>query len=93
MKFEFAYHECHFDLMYYDTLHTYNIRFSLSCNHVVFFPAILIFCPFNNRFAFHNNLPTPICNDFIKGIRENQKEFDLYIKNIKFYISPFFTGV
>ena len=93
MKFEFSYHECHFDLKYYDTLHTYNIRFSLSCNRVVFFPAKLLFCPFNNRFAFYNNFPMRVSDDFVKGIKENKKEFDLYIKKIKFQTSPFFIGV
>ena len=93
MKFEFTYYDYRFVLKYYNTLHTYNIQFSLSCNHVVFFPTKLLFCPFNNRFAFRNNFPTQVSDDFVKGIRENQKEFDLYVKNIKFRISPFFTGV
>jgi len=92
MKFELAYYDYRFVLKYYDTLHTYNIKFSLSCNHM-FLSSILIFCPFNNRFAFHNNILTLVSDDFVKGIRENQEEFDLYVKNIKFRISPFFTGV
>ena len=93
--FEFAYHDYYFVLKYYDTLHTYNIRFRLSWRNSdhTFLSCILTFCPFNNQFIFYNHLFTPVYYDFIKGIKENQKEFDLYMKKIKFQTSIFFTGV
>ena len=93
--FEFAYYDYCFVLKYYDTLHTYNIRFRLSWRNSdhTFLSCIPTFCPFNNQFIFYNNFPTPICNEFIKGIKENQKEFDLYIKKIKFQTSAFLMGV
>ena len=92
MRFEFNYHKYCFDLKYYDTLHNYNIWFKLSCNSICL-SDVFIFCPFDNYFSFSNYLPSSICNDFKKGIKENQKEFDLYIKEIRFKTSPFFTGV
>ena len=96
MKFEFDYHEYHFGLKYCDTFFTYDIQFSLSCRNLVyiFFSNILIFCTFNNHFAFYHCLSTPVYyDDFIKGIKENKNKFDLFIKKIKFQMSPFFTGV
>jgi effector-binding domain-containing protein len=95
MRFEFIYHEYRFGLKYCDTFFTYDIQFSLSCrnpNHI-FLSNIVIFCPFNNRFTFHYPSKPVYYNDLIKGIKENQKEFDLYIKSIKFKVTPFFTGV
>ena len=96
MKFNFIYHDYRFDLKYCDTFFTYDIQFSLSCrtpNHI-FLSNILIFCPFDNKLTFyHYSSPPVYYDDFIKGIAENQKEFDLYIKKIKFQTSPFLTGV
>ena len=92
MEFEFAYRDYCFNLKYYYTLHTYNIWFRLLCNSVCL-SNVFIFCPFNNQFTFHNYFPSSICDDFKKGIRENQKKFDSYIKKIKFQTSPFFIGV
>jgi len=97
MEFEFAYHDYHFVFKYYDTFFTYNIWFSLSCrnsNHI-FLSSILKFCPFNNRFAFHNYLFAPVYyDDLIKGTKENQKEFDLYMKKNQIQnISIFYRNI
>ena len=88
MRFEFT-HTYHFCLKYHKSYR--DIEFVLTYDNI---DSILICCQSSNTFTFSNYFSPPLYfDDFIKGITENQKEFDLYMKKIRFQTSPFFIGI